>query len=127
MSAVEMRSRSVSAGVRRRSMRAVAAPENGRVYSWAESARDAMVMKGFDKVRDWSVERQLWLLEVYNGLGYRLYHGMASPYLWAGTNHYSRGKYVGDGKFSAVAVSKQAGAAGLLRELAGEETKRLKD
>lgn len=86
-------------------------------FTWEESAADAVRMKGFDKVEDWSVPRALWLLEKYNGLGYRLYHGMASPYLWAGTNHYSRGKYVGDGKFSAVAVSKQAGAAGILQQL----------
>ena len=43
---------------------------------------------------------------------------MKSPYLWAFSNHYTRGKYVADGRWSETAVSRQAGAATLLRRMA---------
>ena len=86
-------------------------------FTWMESARDALGMKGLDRVQDWSMPHALWLLEVYNGLGYRLYRRMPSPYLWAGTNHYTAGKYVSDGKYDATAVSKQAGCAGLIKTI----------
>lgn len=90
-------------------------------FAWSESARDALTMPGkrFHLVTDWSVEHALWLLEGFNGYGYRLYRGINSPYLWAGTNHYSKGKYVADGVYSAEAVSQQAGVAGLMKILVG--------
>ena len=40
-----------------------------------------------------------------------------SPYLWSFSNHYTKGKYVADGNFSATAVSQQCGAAVLLKRL----------
>jgi lysozyme family protein len=45
-----------------------------------------------------------------------------TPYLWSFSNHYDRGKYVADGKFSATARSQQCGAAVMLKLLqdAGE-------
>lgn len=88
-------------------------------FTWEQSGRDALTMPGkaYDRVTDWSPAHALWLLENYNGLGYRLYRGIQSPYLWAGTNHYTAGKYVADGKWDGAAVSKQAGAAGLLLTL----------
>jgi len=88
-------------------------------YGWAESARDALTMPGkrFHLNADWSVARSLWLLESFNGHGYRLYRGIHSPYLWAGTNHYTKGKYIRDGEYDKNAVSKQAGVAGLLKLL----------
>jgi lysozyme family protein len=90
-------------------------------FGWLESAEDALTMPGkeFDQVGDWSIPHALWLLEGYNGRGYRMYRGIHSPYLWAGTNHYTKGKYVADGKYSTEAVSKQAGSAGLIKILLG--------
>lgn len=35
--------------------------------------------------------------ERYNGLGYHNYHSMASPYVFAGTDQYKKGKYRSDG------------------------------
>jgi lysozyme family protein len=58
-----------------------------------------------------------WRLEGFNGYGYRLYRGIHSPYLWAGTNHYERGKTIADRVHSATAISTQAGSAGLLKLL----------
>jgi lysozyme family protein len=90
-------------------------------FPWLASARDALTMPGkaFDEVDDWSLPHALWLLEGFNGRGYRLYRGIHSPYLWAGTSHYTKGKYVADGKWNSEAVSKQAGCAGLIKILIG--------
>jgi lysozyme family protein len=88
---------------------------------WESSARDALKLLGFAGQKDWSLERTLYRLEAYNGFGYRPY-GVASPYLWSFSNHYSRGKYVADRKWSSTAKSQQCGAAVMLRLLtdAGE-------
>jgi lysozyme family protein len=83
---------------------------------WESSARDALKLLGFTGQKDWGLERTLYRLEAYNGLGYRPY-GVATPYLWSFSNHYERGKYVGDGKWSATARSQQCGAAVMLKLL----------
>jgi lysozyme family protein len=88
---------------------------------WESSARDALRLLGFTGQKDWSLERTLYRLEAYNGLGYRSY-GVASPYLWSFSNHYDRGKFISDGKWSSTARSQQCGAAVMLKLLhdAGE-------
>lgn len=98
-------------------------PRTGKPpFTWEESAVDALKMKGLHKVEDWSWERMCYELERYNGFGYRLYHShVLSPYLWSGTNHYVRGKYVRDGKFSNTAISRQAGAIGILKVLMADK------
>jgi lysozyme family protein len=40
---------------------------------------------------------------------------MNSPYLWSGSNHYTKGKFIHDGQFDPEAVSKQIGAGTMLR------------
>jgi hypothetical protein len=50
---------------------------------------------------------------MYNGLGYAN-KGLPSPYVWAGTDQYTTGKYVADGVFDPNAVDRQLGCAGLL-------------
>jgi lysozyme family protein len=88
---------------------------------WESSAKDALRLLGFTGQTDWSLERTLYRLETYNGLGYRGL-GVPTPYLWSFSNHYERGKFVADGKFSATAKSQQCGAAVMLKLLteAGE-------
>jgi lysozyme family protein len=87
-------------------------------FTWVESATDAVEYKGLTQVRDWSIERLAYVLEDYNGWGYRLYHPhVKSPYLWSFSNHYTKGKYVGDGQFSEEAVSQQCGGMVLLKQL----------
>ncbi len=83
---------------------------------WESSARDALRLLGFAGQQDWSLERTLFRLEAYNGFGYRPY-GVASPYLWSFSNHYERGKYVADRKWSATAKSQQCGSAVMLKIL----------
>lgn len=88
-------------------------------FTWEASATDALRMKKLDQIRDWSVPRMLYQLEAYNGFGYRMRHPeVRTPYLWSYSQHYTRGKYIADGTFSATAVSKQCGSAVLLRRLA---------
>ena len=94
-------------------------PKTGQPpFSWEDGAKDALMCKNLDKINDWSLARILYELERYNGWGYRLYHPhVYSPYLWSCSNKYSKGKYIADGTWSDTAVSKQIGAAILLRRL----------
>ena len=85
-------------------------------FTWEESASDAVKLK-LRGWTDWSIAGTLYQLERYNGFGYRS-RGIHTPYLWSFSGHYSRGKYVRDGKYSPTAVSAQCGAAVLLRRLA---------
>lgn len=94
-------------------------PATGKApYKWEASACDALTMKRLEAIKDWTIERICFELERYNGWGYRNYHPTTlSPYLWSGTTHYARGKYVADGKWSSSAVSGQSGAMPLLKTL----------
>lgn len=85
-------------------------------FTWLESAIDAMRLKKFDDLDDWSIGVTLDRLERYNGLGYRK-RGLPSPYLWGFSEHYKKGKFVADGVFDPEAVSKQCGGAALIRRL----------
>jgi lysozyme family protein len=88
-------------------------------FTWEVSAADALALKKLSADTDWSLAGTLFQLERYNGFGYRLRHpDVLSPYLWSFSHHYKAGKFVSDGKFSATAVSRQCGAAVLLRRLA---------
>jgi lysozyme family protein len=88
-------------------------------FTWEASAIDALRGRGLNAWKDWSPAGTLFQLEGYNGFDYRDHHpGVPSPYLWSFSNHYTRGKYVADGRFSPTAVSQQCGAAILLKRLA---------
>jgi lysozyme family protein len=55
--------------------------------------------KAYHLGNDWSTPAVLHRLEGFNGYGYRKFHpNVPSPYLWSGSNHYTRGKYIADGK-----------------------------
>jgi lysozyme family protein len=87
----------------------------GPFKSWEDAAVDALVHCAPFAARntDWSPGGGLTLLESYNGLGYAG-RGIASPYVWSGTDQYHGGKYVRDGVFDARAFDQQLGCAGLL-------------
>lgn len=91
----------------------------GPFKSWEEAAIDALVNCApyASRWRDWSPGGTMTLLEQYNGLGYAS-KGLPSPYVWSGTDQYVKGKYVADGVFSASAVDKQLGCAGLIMAMA---------
>lgn len=85
-------------------------------FTFEESAIDALGYDGATGIKVWDIVTTLKFLERYNGLGYRK-HGIYSPYLWSYTNHYTKGKYVADGKWDEEAISQQCGAAAILKEL----------
>lgn len=86
-------------------------------FSFIESAADALIYQGLTAEMDWSIPKMLYRLEAYNGFGYQQYHNMNSPYLWAGSNHYTKGKYVEDNKFNPNVVDAQIGTALVLKQL----------
>lgn len=83
---------------------------------WESSAVDALAYKKFLGLSDWSLARALHRWETYNGFGY-YDKDINSPYLWSFSNLYTRGKFVADHIFDSNAVSKQCGAAVMLRAL----------
>ncbi len=89
----------------------------GPFSSFEEGAVDALKLQRADEITDWSIGNVLYFLEGYNGYGYSKYHNINSPYLWSGSNHYSSGKYVSDGKYDPSAVSQQIGIALLMKKL----------
>ena len=92
-------------------------PKSGEPpFAWEESAKDSLDYEGFTDQTDWSMAATLYRFEAYNGWGYRG-QGINSPYLWSFSQHYTKGKYVSDGTWSATAVSQQCGAAVLLRRM----------
>jgi len=95
-------------------------------FTWEESAADALQQIEIeDKAHVWSITNMLFQLESYNGWGYRK-HGIFTPYLWAATNHYSKGKFVEVfskekqkfvGQFNPNLQDKQIGCAPIIRYL----------
>ena len=94
-------------------------PRAGRPpFTWEASAADALVFDGLSRWTNWSVPGTLFVLERFNGFGYRRHDiAIPSPYLWSFSNHYTRGKFIRDRVFSPTAVSRQCGAAVLLRRM----------
>lgn len=85
-------------------------------FTWEESARDALVYDGLDKITDWSPGHALVAFENYNGSGYRR-RGVPSPYLWSFTDQYRCGKYTADGRYNPLAISRQCGCAALMKHI----------
>jgi len=87
-------------------------------FKWEDSAIDALQFDGLSSTPKWPLAVILFKLEGFNGFGYRTRHPeVLTPYLWSFTNHYSKGKFTSDGKFDSSAVSKQCGAAAILKSL----------
>lgn len=95
----------------------VAENEYKTFSTWEESAIDAMTRaingKGLTIIEG-DFHSYCEFAECYNGTGYRDWHNMNSPYVWAGTDKYTTGKYVSDGSFKANVVDDQVGVAVLL-------------
>ncbi len=84
-------------------------PNKPPPYLFEESAEDALYVLEHENWVNWYDQVEtLNAIEAYNGLGYR-HRDVPSPYLWSGTTRYSRGKYVADGRYSAISVDQQAG------------------
>jgi lysozyme family protein len=96
----------------------VGRPLGGRPpFLWSDSTADAIRYDKLDQVPQWTLERVAFQLEKYNGFRSRTEHHINTPYLWSGTNHYDRGKFVRDNVWSDKVASKQVGAMPILRQL----------
>lgn len=89
----------------------------GPFWIWEEAAIDALKLKDMHRVQAWSPARMLFQAEVFNGLGY-VGKGVNSPYVWAGTSHEQRGKFVADHVFDPTTDDTQLGVAAVLIRLA---------
>lgn len=93
----------------------------GPFSTWQDAAIDALIFDGIANRGNWTIPKILMFCEKYNGLGYLKYHSdTMSPYLWAGTDLYSRGKYSSDGKWNSLLVSKEQGIVPILKSLGGD-------
>lgn len=93
-------------------------PKGVYFEDWTEAAIDAVTNYGGNiaNIEEGNLDTYYEYAERYNGLGYRN-KGLPSPYVWAGTDNYSKGKYVADGQFDPNAVDQQLGVAVMLRAL----------
>lgn len=94
---------------------------------WATSAVDALTMKAYEKETSWTLPEVLYRWEKYNGVRSRVLHKINTPYLWSYSQHYTKGKYKADNVWDPNYVSKQPGAAVLLRRLVDMGKVRVKD
>lgn len=87
----------------------------GPFTNWYEAADDALLKCApyMGLWRDWSVGGSLTILMKYNGVGYFL-RGLPSPYIFAATTAYIKGKFIADHKFDPEFVDQQIGCAALL-------------
>ncbi len=104
-------------------VRAVNIPTNIDVfYTWEPAAVDALASKLSMKNKLKLTEDTDDLValatfaEYYNGLGYHN-KGLSSPYVWAGTDQYTRGKYVSDGRYSKWTMDKQIGVVVMIQSI----------
>lgn len=90
-------------------------PYSGPFQTFEEGCYDALVRQGPYAARnkDWSMPFMLTYNEALNGLGYARM-GIPSPYVWSGTDQYTKGKYIRDRVFDPNTVDKQLGVAGLV-------------
>lgn len=86
---------------------------------WESSANFALIFDGLDTIGEgaWTIERVLYQLEAYDEWGYWR-RGFVSPFLFAFTDQYTRGRIVTSGEFFAATVDAQIGCAPLIARLA---------
>lgn len=89
-------------------------------FSWDEGAIAALQYDEVDQITNWSIASSLYQAERYNGLGY-FHLNVNSPYVWAGTNIYTRGKFTADGIYDSDAVDSQLGVAALIGRMIYKE------
>lgn len=90
----------------------------GPFASFQDAAVDALTNCAPFAARwgDWTPGGAMTLLEQYNGLGYAL-RNVPSPYIWASTDQYVRGKFIADHVFDPNVVDAQLGCAAMLARM----------
>jgi peptidoglycan hydrolase-like protein with peptidoglycan-binding domain/lysozyme family protein len=108
--------------------KAVHVPKNIPIFhDWDKAAVHALNMKrgirtGVGMESDTTdLAAMATYAEAYNGFGYRKYHNSQSAYVYAGTNQYSGGRYVKDGKFDKNSWDQRPGVMALVHSVGGGE------
>ena len=105
-------------------------PRNIPVFSvWEDAAVHALTMSDKAAVRDdlgmksdtRDAAAMATYAEFYNGLGYDG-RNTASPYVYSGTDNYSRGKYFSDGHYSKSYQDQQLGVLAMVDAIGGSDT-----
>ena len=87
----------------------------GPFTSWVDGAVAALTLRWPNyQSMHWDIVNALENLCSYNGWGSLMYHNVNVPYVWSGTNKYSKGKYSSDGQWDADLVDAQMGCGALL-------------
>ncbi|HNH48025.1 MAG TPA: peptidoglycan-binding protein, partial [Myxococcota bacterium] len=97
-------------------------PKGILFYKWEDAAVHALTMDQFRSLaKDVNLSSgskdmaaMATFSEFYNGTGYHN-KGISSPYVYAGTDQYSKGKYIADGRFSWDHVDQQPGTMLLIQ------------
>jgi len=91
----------------------------GPFRNWPAAAVDAYHLNGLDGIgaKNWTWELICYYGEIFNGMGYRDFHHMHSPYLWGGTNIQTAGKYTSDGLFDHEEMDTQLGIIPIARHI----------
>lgn len=88
-------------------------PENPQC-TWEQGCVDAYLHEGLVFHKNWCPEFIAYVLERYNGFGYRIYHHIKSPYAWGSTIVQQKGKYDRDSHFNPDEMDEQIGGMALL-------------
>lgn len=105
-------------------------PRNIPVFSvWEDAAVHALTMSDKAAVRDdlgmkadtRDAAAMATYAEFYNGLGYDM-RKTSSPYVYSGTDNYSRGKYVSDGRYSKTYKDQQLGVLAMVDAVNGSDS-----
>lgn len=89
----------------------------GPFTSFTAGAIDAIAIEGWGSISDWRLEKQLYYMLLFNGVGSENW-GHPSSYIWGGTNVQQPGKWIRDHVWSSTVMDPQPGCAPLLRRIA---------
>jgi lysozyme family protein len=78
---------------------------------------DAIKVEGWGSIQDWRLEKQLYYILLFNGVGSEAW-SHPSSYVWGATNIQQPGKWIRDHVWSSTFMDPQPGAAPLLKRIA---------
>jgi lysozyme family protein len=81
--------------------------------AFVDGAVDAITIEGWGSISDWRLEKQLYYMLLFNGVGSENW-GHPSSYIWGGTNIQQPGKWISDHIWSSTVMDPQPGCAPLL-------------
>jgi lysozyme family protein len=85
--------------------------------AFVDGAVDAINVEGWGSIGDWRLEKQLYYMLLFNGVGSENW-GHPSSYIWGGTNIQQPGKWIRDHVWSSTVMDPQPGCAPLLQMIA---------